>query len=37
MVDEDRNMNILSVYVYYFVETYLEFERKNRNRLSVHV
>ena len=38
MIDKDRNVNILSVYVNYFVETYLEIERKkNRNRLSVHV
>ena len=38
MIDKDRNVNILSVYVNYFVETYLEIERKkNGNRLSVHV
>ena len=28
MIDKDRNINILSVYVNYFVETYLEIERK---------
>ena len=30
MIDKDRNRDILSVYVYYFVETYLEIERKKR-------
>ena len=28
MIDKDRNIYILSVYVNYFVETYLEIERK---------